>query len=44
MSIEEVDFGPNSFDIVLVMGNNFGLFGDFKKRSETSEEVSQDDF
>lgn len=31
MSIEEVDFGPNSFDTILMMGNNFGLFGDFKK-------------
>lgn len=31
MSIEEVDFPPNSFDTVLMMGNNFGLFGSFKK-------------
>jgi hypothetical protein len=29
--IEEVDFKPNSFDTILMMGNNFGLFGSFKK-------------
>ena len=27
MSIEEVDFKPNSFDTILMMGNNFALFG-----------------
>jgi SAM-dependent methyltransferase len=32
MSIEELDFEPNSFDTVIMMGNNFGLFGNFKKR------------
>lgn len=31
MSIEEVNFKPNSFDTVLMMGNNFGLFGSFQK-------------
>jgi len=31
MSIEEVEFPPNSFDTVLMLGNNFGLFGSFKK-------------
>ena len=31
MSIEEVDFPPDSFDTVLMLGNNFGLFGGFKK-------------
>ena len=31
MSIEEVNFKPNSFDTILMMGNNFGLFGSFKK-------------
>jgi len=31
MSIEEVNFEPNSFDTVIMMGNNFGLFGSFKK-------------
>jgi SAM-dependent methyltransferase len=31
MSIEELDFEPNSFDTVIMMGNNFGLFGNFKK-------------
>ncbi len=29
--IEDVDFEPNSFDTVIMMGNNFGLFGDFEK-------------
>ncbi len=31
MSIEEVNFKPNSFETILMMGNNFGLFGSFKK-------------
>jgi len=31
MSIENVDFKPNSFDTITMMGNNFGLFGSFKK-------------
>ena len=31
MAIEEVDFKPNSFDTIIMMGNNFGLFGNFKK-------------
>lgn len=31
MSIEEVNFKPDSFDTILMMGNNFGLFGSFKK-------------
>lgn len=31
MSIEEVNFKPNSFDTIIMMGNNFGLFGSFKK-------------
>lgn len=31
MSIEELDFEPNSFDTVIMMGNNFGLFGNFNK-------------
>lgn len=32
MSIAEVDkFKPNSFDTVIMMGNNFGLFGSFKR-------------
>ena len=29
--IENVDFKPNSFDTIIMMGNNFGLFGSFKK-------------
>jgi len=31
MSIEEADFPINSFDTIIMMGNNFGLFGSFKK-------------
>ena len=31
MSIEEVNFKPDSFDTIIMMGNNFGLFGSFKK-------------
>jgi len=31
MSIESVDFKPKSFDTILMMGNNFGLFGNFEK-------------
>ena len=31
MSIEEVNIKPNSFDTIIMMGNNFGLFGSFKK-------------
>lgn len=31
MPIKEIDqFKPNSFDTVIMMGNNFGLFGSFK--------------
>jgi len=31
LSIDEVNFKPNSFDTIIMMGNNFGLFGSFKK-------------
>jgi len=31
MSIEEIDFKPSSFDTIIMMGNNFGLFSSFKK-------------
>ena len=31
MSIQEVNFKPNSFDTIIMMGNNFGLFGSLKK-------------
>jgi len=31
MAIEDVNFKPNSFDTIIMMGNNFGLFGSFKK-------------
>ena len=31
MAIEEVNFKPKSFDTIIMMGNNFGLFGSFKK-------------
>lgn len=29
MSIEEINFKPDSFDTIIMMGNNFGLFGSF---------------
>ncbi len=31
MPIEELDFKPNSFDTVIMMGSNFGLFGGFER-------------
>jgi len=31
MSIDQVKFKPNSFDTIIMMGNNFGLFGSLKK-------------
>jgi SAM-dependent methyltransferase len=31
MPIEELNFKPNSFDTVIMLGNNFGLFGGFTK-------------
>jgi len=31
MPIEDVNFKPDSFDTIIMMGNNFGLFGSFKR-------------
>jgi SAM-dependent methyltransferase len=31
MSLDEVRFKPNSFDTIIMMGGNFGLFGSFNK-------------
>lgn len=31
MAVEVLNFKPNSFDTIIMLGNNFGLFGDFKK-------------
>ncbi len=31
LSIEDVDFKPDSFDTIIMMGNNFGLLGSFSK-------------
>jgi len=31
MPIEELNFKPNSFDTVIMLGSNFGLFGSFEK-------------
>lgn len=31
MPIEQINFKPNSFDTILMMGNNFTLFGNLKK-------------
>jgi SAM-dependent methyltransferase len=47
MSIEEADFKPGSFDTIIMLGNNFSLFGSLKKarrllkkvRSITSEDA-----
>jgi len=30
ISIDEVNFPPNSFDTIIMMGNNFGLFGNLE--------------
>ncbi|MDH5483485.1 MAG: class I SAM-dependent methyltransferase [Candidatus Bathyarchaeota archaeon] len=34
MSIENIGYRPDSFDTIIMMGNNFGLFGSFKKAQE----------
>jgi SAM-dependent methyltransferase len=31
MPVEELDFKPDSFDTVIMLGSNFGLFGSFEK-------------
>jgi 2-polyprenyl-3-methyl-5-hydroxy-6-metoxy-1,4-benzoquinol methylase len=31
VSIEDINFKPNSFDAIIMMGNNFGLFGSYEK-------------
>jgi len=31
MKVEDIDFKPNAFDTIIMMGNNFGLFGSFNK-------------
>lgn len=31
IAIEDANFKPNSFDTIIMMGNNFGLFGSFDK-------------
>lgn len=31
MSIKEISFKPNSFDTIIMMGNNFSLFNNFRK-------------
>ena len=31
LSIDDLNFKPNSFDTIIMMGNNFGLFGNFEK-------------
>ena len=39
MPIEEIHkFKPNSFDTVIMYGNNFGLFGNFKKAKKLLKE------
>ena len=40
MSIDEIGkFKPRSFDTVMMMGNNFGLFGGFKKARRTLKQM-----
>jgi len=31
MSVEDISFKPDSFDTIIMMGNNFGLFGSFRR-------------
>ncbi|MEM2293796.1 MAG: methyltransferase domain-containing protein [Nitrososphaerota archaeon] len=31
MAVEQLSFRPNSFDTIIMLGNNFGLLGNFKK-------------
>jgi len=37
MSIEDINFKSSSFDTIIMMGNNFGLFGSFKKARKLLE-------
>jgi 2-polyprenyl-3-methyl-5-hydroxy-6-metoxy-1,4-benzoquinol methylase len=39
MSIDKVEFGPDSFDTILMMWNNFGLFS-----ARATEKISQYNF
>jgi hypothetical protein len=39
MPIEEVDFEPESFDTILMMGNNFSLFGSLEKAKRLLERL-----
>jgi len=41
MSIEDINFKPNSFDEIIMMGNNFGLFGSFKKARKLLKEFHE---
>ena len=41
MSIENVNFKPNSFDTIVMMGNNFGLFGSFKKARKLLKKIRE---
>jgi hypothetical protein len=34
MPIEKIDFKPNTFGTIIMMGNNFGLFANFNKARE----------
>ncbi|MCW4016942.1 MAG: class I SAM-dependent methyltransferase, partial [Candidatus Bathyarchaeota archaeon] len=38
MSIENLDFTVNSFDTIIMMGNNFGLLGNFSKAQKVLEQ------
>jgi len=39
MPIEDIDFKPDSFDTIIMMGNNFGLFGSFKKAQRLLKKI-----
>jgi SAM-dependent methyltransferase len=39
MPIEAMNFKPNSFDTIIMMGNNFGLFGNLKKANRLLQKI-----
>jgi len=41
ISLEELDFELNSFDTILMLGNNFSLLGDFEKGRNILENLSK---
>ena len=43
-SVEKADFKPDTFDRIFMMGNNFGLFANFKKSQTATWEIPHNDF